>query len=61
LISLAYAELYLTTAALVSHFDFELGDSSIKNITMFRDYALSFDEDYNYGVKFKISKVLHKG
>jgi hypothetical protein len=61
LISLAYAELYLTTAALVRHFDFELGDSSIKNITMYRDYALSFDEDYNYGSKFTIRKVLHEG
>jgi hypothetical protein len=56
LVSLAYAELYLTTAALVRHFDFELADSSIKNITMYRDYALSFDEDYNYGVKSRSTR-----
>jgi hypothetical protein len=56
----AYTELYLTTAALVRNFDLELVGSSIKNITMHRDYALPFDEDYDYGLKFKISRVLQE-
>jgi hypothetical protein len=52
--------LYLTTAALVRNFDLELVGSSIKNITMHRDYALPFDEDYDYGLKFKVSRVLQE-
>jgi hypothetical protein len=58
LTSLAYAELYLTTAALVRNFDLELVGSFIQNITMYREYAISFDKDYNYGVKSMISKAL---
>ncbi|KAH7068192.1 benzoate 4-monooxygenase cytochrome P450 [Paraphoma chrysanthemicola] len=57
-INLAYAEMYIAVTALVHNFDMELVDSSIKNIIPYRDYALSFDEDYNYGVKFKVAKLL---
>ncbi|KAH7092140.1 benzoate 4-monooxygenase cytochrome P450 [Paraphoma chrysanthemicola] len=58
-INLAYAEMYIAVAALVHNFDMELVDSTIKNIIPYRDYALSFDEDYSYGVNFKVAKVLH--
>jgi hypothetical protein len=47
-------------AALVRNFDMELVDSSIKNITLYRDFAFSFDENYNYGVNFRITKVLQE-
>ena len=56
--SLAYAELYLTVAVLVKRFEMELVDSSIKNIAPVRDYGLAFNEEYNFGVKFKVTKVL---
>lgn len=56
--SLAYAELYLTVAALVRHFDFELVNSSIENITPYRDYILSFDKGYKFGVDFRVTNVL---
>jgi len=56
--SLAYAELFLTVAALVRIFEFELVDSSIEALTVYRDYALSFNEHCSYGVNFRIAKVL---
>ncbi|KAF2029214.1 hypothetical protein EK21DRAFT_113108 [Setomelanomma holmii] len=59
-INLAYAEMYLTIAAMVQNFDFELVDSSIENIFPYRDYALSYGKDHNYGVKFKMTKVLQE-
>ncbi|KAL1798300.1 hypothetical protein ACET3X_002337 [Alternaria dauci] len=59
-INLAYAELYLTVAAMVQDFDLELVDSSIENITPDRDFGLAFDKNYNFGVKFKIVKVLQE-
>ncbi|KAF1945984.1 benzoate 4-monooxygenase cytochrome P450 [Clathrospora elynae] len=59
-INLAYAELYLTVTALVQNFDMELVDSSIANIIPVRDFALGFDKDYNFGVNFRISKVLNE-
>ncbi|KAF1835134.1 benzoate 4-monooxygenase cytochrome P450 [Decorospora gaudefroyi] len=57
-INLAYAELYLSVAALVQNFEMELVDSSIENIIPYRDMGLAFDKEYNFGVNFKISKVL---
>jgi hypothetical protein len=56
--SLAYAEIYLTIAALVQNFNMELVDSSVENLVAYRDFALAFDKDYNFGVKFKITEVL---
>lgn len=56
--SLAYAELYLTIAALVRNFDFELVDSSIEDVTLYRDYALSMNKDYGFGINVRITKVL---
>jgi hypothetical protein len=57
-VSLAYAEMYLTIAALVPKFDFELVDSSIENIEVYRDYGLGFNKQGEYGVNFRITKVL---
>jgi len=56
--SLAYAELYLTIAAMVQNFDLELVDSSIENITPDRDFGLAFDKSYNFGVNLRVTKVL---
>jgi hypothetical protein len=56
--SLAYAEMYLTVAAVAMKFDLELVDSSIENITPYRDFNLAFDKEYNFGVNFKVKKVL---
>ena len=56
--SLAYAELYLTVAALVRNFEMTLVESSIENIVPYRDFALGFDKGYNFGVKFRVTKVL---
>ncbi|KAI4659907.1 uncharacterized protein J4E79_005709 [Alternaria viburni] len=56
-INLAYAELYLTIAAMVQNFDLELVDSSIENITPDRDFGLAFDKNYNFGVNLRVTKV----
>ena len=58
LYSLAYTELYLTLAAIFRNFDMELVDSGIENITTTRAYQLGFAEDYKWGIKVKITKVL---
>ncbi|KAI4952609.1 hypothetical protein J4E91_003081 [Alternaria rosae] len=57
-INLAYAEMYLTIAAMVQNFDLELVDSSIENITPDRDFGLAFDKNYNFGVNLRVTKVL---
>jgi hypothetical protein len=45
-------------AAMVLNFNMELVDSSVKNIETYRDYALGFDKEYRFGIKFKITEVL---
>jgi len=56
--SLAYAELYLTVAALVQNFDLELVGSSVEDIIPYRDFGLAFNEKYDFGVDFKVKRVL---
>lgn len=58
--SLAYAEMYLTIAALIRNFDFELVDSSIDDIALYRDYALAMNKNYGFGIKVRITKVLQR-
>lgn len=55
--SLAYAQIYLTVAALIRNFDMELVDSSVKNVEIHRDFAMGFTEDRSFGVQFKVTKV----
>jgi hypothetical protein len=50
--------MYLTVAALVRNFDMELVESSVKNIEAYREFAMSFDENCMFGVKFKVTNVL---
>jgi len=57
-LNLAYAELYLTVAALVQNFDLELVDSSVEDIIPYRDFGLAFNEKYDFGVDFKVKRVL---
>lgn len=45
---------------MVQNFDLELVDSSIENITPYRDFGLGFDKNYNYGVNFRVKKVLQE-
>jgi hypothetical protein len=56
--SLAYAEMYMTIAALVSKFEFELVDSGMQDIKVHRDYGFGFNEKYEFGVDFRITSVL---
>lgn len=58
--SLAYAEMYLTIAALIRNFDFELVDSSIDDIALHRDYALAMNKNYGFGIRVRITKVLQR-
>ena len=55
--SLAYAELYLTIAAIVRNFDMELVDSSVKDVIAERAFLLGFTKEYTFGVKVKVTKV----
>jgi hypothetical protein len=56
--SLAYAEMYLTVAAVAMNFDMQLVDSSIENVMPYRDFNLAFDKEYNFGVNFRVAEVL---
>jgi hypothetical protein len=58
--SLAYAEIYLTVAAVAMNFDMELVNSSIENIMPYRDFNLAFDKEYNFGINLKVKEVLLK-
>jgi hypothetical protein len=56
--SLAYAEMYMTIAALVSKFEWELVNSGMQDIKVHRDYGFGFNEKYGFGVDFRITGVL---
>ncbi len=58
LYSLAYTELYLTLAAIFRNFDMELVDSGLENITSTRGFTFGFTDNYDWGVKIKLTKAL---
>lgn len=55
--SLAYAELYLTVAAMVRNFDLQLVDSSLEDVQGYRDFSFGFTKDYKYGIKVRVAGV----
>ncbi|KAL7777998.1 hypothetical protein CFE70_004672 [Pyrenophora teres f. teres 0-1] len=57
-INLAYAELYLTVAALVKNFELELVGSTLEDINSHRDFGLGFNKEYDFGVDFRVKRVL---
>ncbi|KAI8943078.1 hypothetical protein NX059_001110 [Plenodomus lindquistii] len=60
-INLAYAELYLVTAALVLNFGFELvNGTGLEDVIPYRDYALAFNKKYGFGVDFVVKEVLRE-
>ena len=56
--SLAYAELYLTTAAIFRNFDLELFESGLEDITMTRNYSFGYTDNYTWGTKVKVTGIL---
>jgi hypothetical protein len=50
--------MYLTVAAVAMNFDMQLVDCSIESIMPYRDFNLSFDKEYKFGVNFKVKEVL---
>ncbi|KAE8840611.1 hypothetical protein PTNB85_04010 [Pyrenophora teres f. teres] len=57
-INLAYAELYLTVAALAKNFELELVGSTLEDINSHRDFGLGFNKEYDFGVDFRVKRVL---
>lgn len=53
-INLAYAELYLASAALFRRYDYELAESSVEDVLLVRDYLISMANDPYKGVKVRI-------
>jgi hypothetical protein len=43
---------------MVLNFDIELVDSSMQDIVVYRDFAMSFNEKYGFGVNFRITRVV---
>jgi hypothetical protein len=56
--SLAWAELYLTFAAIIHRCDMELHDTTIKNIRMTRDFVLGLPEAEWAMVNAKVTGIL---
>lgn len=56
LLSLGYAELYFTIAAMAHRFKFELHETTQENIRAVRDRGLPFSKDGHWRVKGKVSK-----
>lgn len=56
--SLAYAELHLTIAAIFRNLEIELVDSGLENITMKRAYTFGFTDNYDWGVKIRVTNFL---
>lgn len=48
----------MTIAAIFRNFEMELVDSGLENITMTRGYNFGFTDDYDWGVRIRITKVL---
>ena len=59
--SLAYAELYLITAAVMRKFDFQGVDARFEDIWPYRDLTLGTSKEGYFGMKVKISKVQEQG
>jgi hypothetical protein len=55
--SLAYAELYLTTAAIFRNFDMALVESSVEDVIAARSFLLGFTKNNTFGINFKVTKV----
>ncbi|KAF2447649.1 benzoate 4-monooxygenase cytochrome P450 [Karstenula rhodostoma CBS 690.94] len=50
--------LYMTVAMIFRNLEMELVDSGLEDITMTRGYQFGFTENYKWGTKVKITKVL---
>lgn len=55
--SLAYAELYLTTAILVNKFDLELYETDRKDVDMHKDGFVAMPVNESKGVRVKVKSV----
>jgi hypothetical protein len=55
-INLAYAELYLTTATLVSRFDFELYETSLKDVQIKHDFFVAVPDLSSKGVRVTVKE-----
>ena len=60
LLSLGYAELYFTIAAMAHRFKFELHETTQENIRAVRDRGLPFSKDGHWTVKAKVSKLANE-
>ncbi|KAL5364358.1 cytochrome P450 [Aspergillus floccosus] len=57
--NLAYAELYLVIATMIRRFDFELYQTSKKDIDFVRDFGTPYPEEGNFGIRATITKILN--
>ena len=58
--SLAWAELYLTTAAVFRWFDFEALNADPATFRPYRDWGFGVREDGYFGLKVNVAKVLNE-
>lgn len=56
--SLAYAELFLVIATMIRRFDFELYQTSKKDIDFVRDFGTPYPDEGNFGIKAIVTRVL---
>jgi len=58
--SLAYAEIYLAFATLIRQFEFELYDTSEKNITFTRDFGTPYPDEGNFSLKVLVKSLVQE-
>lgn len=58
--SLAYAEIYLAFATLVRQFEFELYDTTEKNIIFTRDFGTPYPDEGNFSLKVLVKALVQE-
>ncbi|KAJ5461744.1 cytochrome monooxygenase aflU [Penicillium daleae] len=56
--NLAYAELYLATAALIRRFELGLFETTEKNIEFARDFGTPFPDEGNYSIRVQVKRLV---
>ncbi|KAJ5986495.1 cytochrome monooxygenase aflU [Penicillium sp. IBT 35674x] len=57
---LAYAEIYLAFATLIRQFEFELYDTTEKNITFTRDFGTPYPDEGNFSLKVLVKTLVQE-
>jgi hypothetical protein len=58
--SLAYAEIYMSLAHIIRRFDFVLHETTMNNITVYRELGIGYPKEGCFNVKAKVESIIEK-